>query len=132
MDTPTSKTPVKTDHFEWLSEEISREQEFYWTRFTAFATLHAGLLVLITSDALKRPHILAGVAIALGVIWFYIQLASLHYVNRLKPLFRAAREARGIDYLPHRVFSRRFLSTTDVALVVPFGLTVLWIVFPFT
>jgi hypothetical protein len=131
MDPLVPENPSKPDNFEWLSEEISREQEFYWTRFTAFATLQAGLLVLITSDALKRPHVLVAVAIALGVIWFYVQLASLYYVDRLKPLFHAAREARGIHYSRHRVFSRRFLSTTDVALLVPFGITVLWIVFPF-
>jgi hypothetical protein len=111
-----------------LREEINCEQEHYWTRFSGFATLHAGLLVLVTSDAIKQPRLLYGAAIFLGLIWFYVQFASLFYVNRLKPLFREVCEQRGFRYPSHSIFSRWFLSTTDVALIAPAALTVVWIV----
>ena len=116
-----------TERFDLLREEITSEQEFYWTRFSGFATLHAGLLVLVTSDTIKQPRLLYAAAVVLGLVWLYVQFASLFYVNRLKPLFREVCEQRGFRYPGHRIFSRRFLSTTDVALVAPVGLTILWI-----
>jgi hypothetical protein len=116
------------EKFDLLREEINCEQEHYWTRFSGFATLHAGLLVLVTSDTIKQPKFLYCVAMFLGLLWFYVQFASLFYVNRLKPQFREVCEQRGFRYPSHPIFSRRFLSTTDMALIVPVALMALWIV----
>ena len=131
MTTEHHHSLTLNEEFDFLREEIACEQEYYWTRFSGFATLHAGLLVLVTSDTIKQPRFLAAAAAILGLVWFYVQFASLFYVNRLKPQFGEVCKQRGFDYPRHRIFSRRFMSTTDVALIVPAGLTLLWIVLLF-
>jgi hypothetical protein len=120
---------TEREKFDFLREEIDSEQEFFWSRFAGFATLHAGLFVLVTSDAIKHTKPLFAAAAVLAAVWLYVQVASLFYVNRLKPQFRNLCEIVGFEYPRHPFYS--FISTTDVALIVPIGLTVLWIVFLF-
>lgn len=110
---------------EFYNEELSLEQEYYWTRFSSFSTLHAGLFVLFSLEKFKHPRLLSCVAIGLGLVWIYVQGASLWYVNRMKPQFGDVANKLEINYPPH-FFSWRFFSTTDVALLVPLGLTILW------
>jgi hypothetical protein len=43
----------------FLGEERRNEQEFFWQRFYAFATLHAGAFVLMTSTAIADKALLA-------------------------------------------------------------------------
>ena len=123
--------PANNDNdFTWLTNEIAREQEYYWSRFYAFATLQTGFLVLVASTVVKRPLVLALLAFILGVVWIYVQFASRFYVNRLKATFYAACGARGIEHPAHWLYKRN-RSSTDVALVVPVSLTLFWISFPF-
>lgn len=115
-----------SEEFKLLNEEIALEQEYYWTRFSSFATLHAGLFVLFTLDANKHQTLLSGAAVGLGVVWMYVQVASLWYVNRLKSDFGKVSKQQGFHWPNHPIFSKKFRSTTDVALLVPYGLTILW------
>jgi hypothetical protein len=112
------------EKFEMLNKEIALEQEYYWTRFSGFATLYAGLFVLFSFE--KHQGLLSGAAVGLGLIWMYVQAASLWYVNRLKSDFRKVSEQREFHWPKHPIFSKKFRSTTDVALLVPYGLTILW------
>lgn len=118
------------ERFELLNNEIALEQEYYWTRFTAFATLHAGLFVLFTLNGHKI--LLSGAAVGLGIVWLYVQVASLWYVNRLKSDFNKVSKTLKLPWPKHHIFSERFRSTTDVALLVPYGLTILWSYFAAT
>ena len=128
-DEPQAALPPDKD-LKWLSSELASEQEYYWVRFSSFATLQAGLLVLITSDTVKHVRLLSLVAASLAVVWCYVQYASVYYVNRLKPLFRDACKASGFDYPRHPVFGRKGLSPTDVSAAVPAFLALFWLVFP--
>jgi ABC-type uncharacterized transport system permease subunit len=120
-------SPTAQEEFKYLNDEIAREQEYFWTRFSGFATLHAGLLVLVTSNATKSPRFLSGCAIVLGIVWFYVQWASRFYVNRDKKRFHVVREKCGYPYVAHPTYSRPFLSPTDIAVVVPIMLMVVWL-----
>ena len=125
----TPETLSLSDRFKILNEEITLEQGFYWTRFSGFVTLHAGLFVLSTSDTIKHPLIFSSVAIFLGIIWFYVQKASHWYVNRLKPEFRKIYPKIGFRYPQHCIFSCPYMDITFVALLVPIIITFVWIAF---
>lgn len=74
----------------YLAEQANQEQGWFWSRFGAFATLHAGLLVLITSDAVKefRPSF-AVAGLCLAGLWAAVQGRSLTYVvGSKKPFHR--------------------------------------------
>jgi hypothetical protein len=125
MSTEHHLTP--RENFYVLRDEITSEQEFYWTRFSGFATLHAGLLVLFTSDTNKIPILLSAAAVVLGLVWWYVQRASLFYVNRYKSDFIEASKQVNFQYKSHDTFSQKGKSTTDVAMIVPIVLTILWV-----
>jgi hypothetical protein len=120
------------ERFNFLREEITAEQELYWTRFAGFATLHAGLLVLITSDTVAYPKMLSAAAFVLAFVWLYVQCGSLWYVNRLKPQFGKMCEQGDVQYPKHWLFSHKWCSTTDIALIAPFLLILLWVILFFT
>ena len=126
---PTMNSNDPKQNVPWLAQELTSEQEFYWTRFSSFATLQAGLLVLTTSTAIKSIKWLAVISLVLAVVWLFVQCASRWYVNRLKPIFRKACKDNGFDYPQHPLFSKSFLSPTDISLVVPFGIIVFWIIY---
>jgi hypothetical protein len=88
------------------------------------AALHAGLFVLATSNAIGDPRWVCGGALFLGLLWFYIQWASLAYVNRLKPRFHTVCNRVGFHYPGVKRWLR---FPTNVALVVPGLLTLSWI-----
>lgn len=111
----------------FLAERVDREQEIYWQRFYSFATLHAGAFVLATSSSLsiRWPIELAGLVLAL--IWFYVQWLSLKYVDRLKPLYHAARVNAGIRFVqPEWLSARRGLSSTDIGVGVTIVVAITW------
>ena len=110
---------------EFYNNDISREQEYYWTRFSSFAVLQAGLFVLISCKN-EDENLLSGIGIGLGLVWIYVQGASLWYVNRLKPKLSELVSRFKIDY-PLHFYSQKYFSTTDVALLVPLGLTIFWL-----
>ena len=81
----------------FFSEQVLREQEIFWMRFGAFAAVHAGSLVLVTSDVLgTRKPAAAIVGVALGLSWMYVQWISLKYADRPKDQYHWYRKQLGI------------------------------------
>lgn len=119
----------------FLQDRVFREQECYWYRFYSFATLHAGAFVLTTSTAVKNiPVELAWGGLVLAAVWIYIQLISLYYVDRAKPLEYLVREDFKMDFTPtgwiailKPIFSKSWASSTDIAMCVPFIVLAAWI-----
>jgi len=106
-----------------------REQDFYWQRFTAFATLHAALFVLVTATLTVSRFwsslLISILSICLAIIWFAVQHISLKYVDRWKPAFHAERELIGIK---SQIDTDYRYSSTDLAWWVPLGIFVVWLV----
>ncbi len=75
-----------------------REQEVYWHRFYAFATLQAGAFLLTTSSVIGKSKTLALGALFLAVVWTWVQGLSLGYANRLKGRFHEFRTWLEIPY----------------------------------
>ena len=141
--------------YEVLQADFHGEQSHYWSRFVAFATLHAGLIVLVASDAAqKRPAnlIIPVLGLALGILWLFVQWLSRNYVDRWKPAYHKERKKllfffpyeRPADQLkassPNTQFWKRlklFLSScgvasplkasTDIARLVPVLVVLGWI-----
>lgn len=82
----------------FLNDQVLREQEIYWQRFYAFATLHAGAFVLATSNSLRYPKAIAAIGIVLALTWLYVQWLSLYYADRAKPRYHDMRKWLRIDY----------------------------------
>lgn len=80
---------------------------------------------------MSRPRLLYASAVLLGVLWLYVQLASRYYVDRFKPRCHAACKAHGLTFPRHPIFSNRALSSTDLALVAPLAISVVWVVLAF-
>lgn len=116
----------------FLNEQVLREQEIYWQRFYAFATLHAGWFVVLASD-FARPNRewVARLGFLLGLIWVYAQWASLHYANRWKPSYHALLRDLNIQYEAHGLFaslfsSSRWASSTNAGLATAVLLCAVW------
>lgn len=115
-----------------LAERSNQEQSWFWSRFSAFATLHAGLFVLITSDAIAREHryrfAIAGFALA--ACWAIIQAKSLSYVRSSKKPYHTYRVVLGLNTREHNVEStRRFTaSSTFWGVLTAFVVLITWIV----
>lgn len=105
-----------------------QEQNYYWQRFSAFATLHAGLFVLVTSDSIsnKLPFYIIG--IVLSIAWVFIQWASFFYVDRVKPLIDSRLEMQGIKLKRHWLFSKYKGASTRIGVIVTLLVFLLWIV----
>ncbi len=118
----------------FLNEQVLREQEIFWQRFYAFATLHAGAFVLYSSDAVKRKTPIAAAGLALGVVWLYTQWASLHYANRPKKLYHAVCRKLGISWGVGRpgLFARWFgerpwASSTNAGVLTALFVAAVWL-----
>ena len=124
----------------YLSEQLHREQEMFWARFGAFAAIHAGALVLVTSDVVEMKWIACLIGLALAAVWMIVQLVSLAYADGAKQLYHWYRRSLGIlweherpsaslAWLPSlaaRLRHKTKLSSTDVALAVPILIALLW------
>lgn len=124
----------------YLTEHVHREQEIFWSRFGVFATIHAGALVLVTSDVVTHKSAVSIVGISLAVIWLFVQWISLTYADRPKRLYHWYRRSVGIlwDYerkdiaRPWRervagwIQRTTLLSSTDWGIVVPAATALLW------
>ena len=113
--------------FEVLQAHHLEEQRLYWQRFYIFAALHAGLLVLATSNTIRRPWVINCLGAMLGLIWVLVQWASRYYAKRLQPQYYQAREEIGIRPPDHWLFSRRGLASTDLALYAALAVFVIWL-----
>jgi hypothetical protein len=118
----------KYRRFEIIQTERHQEQGFYWTRFTGFATLHAGLFVIATSSTVQNRAwatlLLAVLGIVLSALWAEVQWLSLRYVDRWKPAYFA--EARRLRFDIDAVKLNREWSSTDLGRYVPFAVLILW------
>jgi hypothetical protein len=141
----------KLDLLSYLTEQVHREQEIYWSRFQGFAAIHAGSFVLVTSNVVEEKFVATLVGFFLGIAWIYVQWISLKYVDRPKRLYHWYRRSLGIlwsyEYnllknndLPNPKKNKPLLtkwidwiqrksrySSTDVGLMVPTGVIVLWL-----
>jgi hypothetical protein len=108
---------------------VYQEQNFYWQRFSAFATLHAALFVLVTATMIGSQFwsgvFVSILSIGLAITWIAVQSVSLKYVDRWKSDFHTERELAGI--LPTVETDRRY-SSTDLGWWVPVGVLVLWLI----
>ena len=88
------------EKFRDLMQLATQEQNFFWQRFGALATLHAALIVLVTATLISE-RFWAALAVSflsalLAILWIIIQGTSVRYVDRWKPQFHAERERLGI------------------------------------
>jgi hypothetical protein len=86
----------KLDLLSYLTEQVHREQEIYWSRFQGFAAIHAGSFVLVTSNVVEEKFVATLVGFFLGIAWIYVQWISLKYVDRPKRLYHWYRRSLGI------------------------------------
>ena len=130
-EVPSTPTPI--ERLTFYSEHFRAEQEWFWQRFVAFASLNGAALVLfsIPSVPLATQLLFARVGFALGLLWFYVQWASFSYVGRWKGPFHALRTELGFIYEDEGVFvfaSRRWgiPSSTAVGLMTSAVVPILW------
>ena len=125
------RTVEKTDYekLRIFMDLLHSEQNFFWQRFSAFATLHAALFVLTTATQIANhtwaSALVVTLSIALAVAWIAVQSVSLKYADRWKPAFHSEREALGIK---SEIPTNRLYSSTDLAWWVPIGVLLLWLV----
>jgi len=119
----------------FLRENLMREQEFFWQRFYAFATLQAGAWVVATAKVFEEDRApIARAGLALAVLWAFVQWASLYYANRWKPSYYDLLKEAKITYSDKGIFSSLFgentwLSSTNVAVVTTWGVLAAWLWF---
>lgn len=101
-----AETEDKMAILAYLSEQVHREEEIYWNRFQAFAAIHAGALVLVTSNVVETKLPAAILGFALALFWGYVQWISLKYGDRPKRLYHWYRRSLGILW-PHELTATR-------------------------
>lgn len=118
----------------FLNEQVLREQDIFWQRFSSFATLHAGAFVLYSSDAPSSKYTVALAGFILSILWIYIQWASLEYADRAKTLYHPLREYLGIDWnIPRKsLFAQtmgkyRWASSTNAGVLTAWIIFALWL-----
>jgi hypothetical protein len=120
----------------FLNEQVLREQDIFWQRFYAFATVHAAGFVVFVSDLVAPQRLwVAFFGFLLGSIRAYTQWASLHYANRWKRPYHTIRKQLGLEYDHtgwfYRCFGgRRWASSTNAALATALLIWLLWIYWP--
>ncbi|MEA5472473.1 hypothetical protein [Spirulina sp. 06S082] len=124
----------KVEALKFLNEQILREQEIYWQRFSSFAGLNAGTLVLATSNSISDHRLIIGVGICLSILWAYIQIISLRYADRAKPMYHDLRRIMGIKFaapkskLSSFIYKAQFLSSTDAGILCTMLVFCLWLI----
>jgi hypothetical protein len=113
---------------ELFQDAVHQQQHFFWNRFTAFATLHAGLFVVATTvQARFIPRtIILVLGIGLSLMWAAIQWRSLQYVDQ--PKIRYYELARALDLVPREDASDRRSSSTDWAFWSVIPVVLVWLV----
>jgi hypothetical protein len=113
---------------ELFQNALHQEQGFFWNRFTAFATLHAGLFVVSTSGDVQAHLLPRMVILILGFLlslsWAAIQWLSLQYVDR--PKVRYYDLARKLGLEPQEESLGRRLSSTDLAFWSVIPVVLMW------
>lgn len=128
---PDTVEPTEKEYrrFQLVQAERHQEQAHFWSRFTAFATLHAGIFIFATAtNVLDRPIatiLIAIVGIILAAIWAEVLRLSLHYVNRWKPEYHATRAKLNFHFPDENTTDPRY-SSTDLALIVPYAVLAIW------
>lgn len=114
-----------------LKDMAGMEQSFYWQRFSAFATLHAGLFVLSTSKAIEgNSTFVEIISLVLAMAWVLVQIKSLTYVDRIKDAYHKERELMGIHFrqTTDTIFDHPRLSATDIGVWVTVAVLLLWLI----
>jgi len=110
--------------FEITQNALHAENDVFWTRFSGFATLQAGLLVIATVDRLQR-YALAVIAlgIILTLIWAAVTHLGVLYVDRRKADYHAERK----NLFPRTETGlRKWFSATNLATLAPWLVIVVW------
>lgn len=81
------------DEFKFLRELQLAEQTYYWNRFTAFAAINSGLLVVLATSGFHPVIKMAGLITSL--FWLFVQWKSRRYVESQKNEFWNEAEVRG-------------------------------------
>lgn len=143
IENPNNKIPDSEENSDEISDEKAlqklskiiptiqehrfQEQAFFWSRFSAFATLHGGLFVLATSNAIKNQQYISYLGVLLGLLWIFIQWASLYYVDRWKGQYYEYLKLMEINLKRHWLFSRPRFSSTDFAVFTTIIVFILWV-----
>jgi ABC-type uncharacterized transport system permease subunit len=113
--------------FQVLHDRIIHEQTFFWQRFTAFSALHAGLFVVLATKQFVNTKVLAVAASTLGLAWFLIQGASLHYVDRhKKTYYKLCKKFRIPKPKEHWLF-KKLLKSTNIGFYVSIITLLFWL-----
>jgi hypothetical protein len=117
--------------FEHAATHAFNEQEWFWSRFAAFATLHAGLFVFSRVET-ERPvdWILAAGGLFLGGIWMLVQSKSRHYVRQSKKRLHSFEIALGLRR--HTGESSSEVHATDLGVWTSWAVFVMWAVALYT
>lgn len=118
---------------EHLATRANQEQEWFWSRFSAFATLQAGLFVLFTSGTVGEGHrhVFALFGLALAVLWLLVQGRSHYYVHQAKRPYHTFRMILGLKgWEPTLPFWRRAMrnafASTSLGLLTTVSVTLIW------
>jgi hypothetical protein len=112
--------------FEIAQNALHAENNVFWTRFSGFATLQAGLLVITTAETLKGyPTIIIAVfGVILAHMWMRVNQLGVLYVDRWKQDHSEERD---------ELFPRAKVpsldprsSATDVAQLAPWLVGAVW------
>jgi hypothetical protein len=112
--------------FTFTTEQARHEQELFWSRFNAFATLHAGIFVFASvkiSDV--ASVVLQGVGLLLGLLWLTVMMRSRDYVQTSKHRAKEVENAVGLRD-PHAPSVIRRHST-DYGVMTAGIVTLAWV-----
>lgn len=120
----------RLERLSFLSEQLHAEQAHFWNRFAALAALHAGLLVVAVEVEGDWARLLVSmIGCTLVFLWVQIQLRSLSYAERWKPLFHLYRRQVGLRWKDERAEDAPAggpASTTWLASSIPSSLALPW------
>lgn len=119
--------------FELIQQDMHHEGTLFWTRFTGFTTLHAGLFVIATSTDVQTRFIASVLVAAFGttlaIIWIGIHVAGKGYVDGLKPLYQQAKiQALKLEDDPADRIDHWWMHSTKLSGMVPTIVLAIWVI----
>lgn len=92
--------------------------------------MHAGLLVIATTQTAKAIMTIVYLGIGLSIIWMAIQWRSLNYANKHKIKYYQLTEELGLEERRGKSawnWLEQRTSSTDLASVVPIVVVIVWL-----
>lgn len=109
-----------------VATQAGQEQEWFWSRFSALATLHAALLVFSRTGVDVELELGLGIGgLVLGALWFTLQMKSWYYVRRSWERLSQVEILVGFRLVDGKPESQTHAS--DIGLAVSAVVFVLWI-----